>query len=560
MTALLSIAGPAGASVDAAQGAPITFENSGKCMNVAGASTADGASLIQYTCSPTATNDKWVFFPLQNGYYWIESVASNKCLTVKGASTADKAPLIQFACHSVGNEMWAVESPLDRPTMRLRSVGSGKCVNVPGGSTADHVGLVQYTCQPGIGTPNERFTLPPTASPVPVHRAFTSKQPVAAIQGSPGSPGATAPVLYSWIDRNNQLETVTDFNPDVIQPDPNAPPPSGTITTGYGYTGRPVVGLFANAYQAPQRIEVIAHEAAAGDIHVLDETQPGAGHYGSLSDIGGAVPGQPALGPRGDYQLNVFAIVNGSLWFDWEEVGNKQPSYWWRSIGGTGLTGTPAAVFSPDQPDTQVFASTTTGDVQTATLEVGLLSDWKSLGATGLSGMSALSLPGHLAFLTAKDTTGTVRYLEQKPGGTWPATWSSIPGVASAGAPSAVVGSADGKLDVAIRGAGNLLYVAQETTAGSGQFGGWTQISDPATDPDTAAASDPTTVAYDVPSGKTFGVVFQSTTDLDTPYAIYFPPAWTPTTPAAAVARSHTGLRYRAVTKPKTLKTTTAAK
>src|ERR1700760_3293892 len=89
---VVSVIGIANAATTAVAGIQIVMENSGKCLNVSGASTANGAKVVQYTCVASASNDKWKVVPKGNdsdgfGLYWIQAAGSGKCLTVQGAST-----------------------------------------------------------------------------------------------------------------------------------------------------------------------------------------------------------------------------------------------------------------------------------------------------------------------------------------------------------------------------------------------------------------------------------------------------------------------------------------
>ena len=68
--------------------------NSGKCMDVSGVSTADGASIIQYTCG-------------SGSYYQIKARHSGKCIDVVGSSTADGALLEQRTCTTANNMLWS---------------------------------------------------------------------------------------------------------------------------------------------------------------------------------------------------------------------------------------------------------------------------------------------------------------------------------------------------------------------------------------------------------------------------------------------------------------------
>ena len=545
---VLSAADSARAATTAAAGIPITIENSGKCMNVSGASTDDGAQVIQYTCVPTAANDKWAIVPQGNDLFQIQSVGSGKCLTVLNASTANSASLIQYRCTTGGNELWQIQSQPARPTLRLVSAGSGKCLNVPGSSTDNNVNLIQYTCQAGDGTTNERLTIPPAASAAVTHRPFTSKQPVAVLQGGDSAGGGTAPVSYSWIGGDNQLTIITDHNPDVLRPDPNAPGPSYTVTNGYGYTGQPITAQLSDG-----RLQVVAHEAAAGDVHYRDELGAGSGDFDAIRDLSAPMAAQPTVGPYAPGRLAFYAVIDGALWYDPQAAGDSTWSIGgWRSLGGTGLTGVPAS--SPTTTGAAVFAANTTGQIQTATLDGTTLSDWTSLGGAGLGDPDVLPLPGNLALITARASDGSISYKMQNSDGGWPAAWTTIPGVTAAGKPSAVIGSADGRVDIAVRGTDNLVYLTQETAPSSGQFGGWIQASDPDDLPGTVADSDPTAFAYDVPSGRSFGVAFQNA-DTDTlgPYVMNFDPGWTAEPAATSVARAtaaRAGIHFKTIKPP----------
>jgi endoglucanase len=76
---------------------------SGKCLNVQGASTKNSAKIIQYSCQGVSKfNDQWELRYIQPGdngdLYLIINRLSNKCLNVQGASTANGTDLIQYTC------------------------------------------------------------------------------------------------------------------------------------------------------------------------------------------------------------------------------------------------------------------------------------------------------------------------------------------------------------------------------------------------------------------------------------------------------------------------------
>jgi len=508
------------AATAAAAGVQIKLAHSGKCLNVAGGSTANSAKIVQYGCSgaATATNEQFTLVPKGNGAYWIRGVGSGKCLNVSGGSTANGAAIIQYTCTTSTNTLWLVDEVVEKPTIRLVSAGSGRCLNIPNGLTANNVALIQYTCSSQQTSLNEQFYLPPTASGTAVHRAFTSKQPISVVQGAAPTGAAVAPFYYSWISADHQLTLLTDRDPDPYSTDPNPPEPVFAQTADFGYTGRTQAAELQDG-----RVQVVSHDAAAGDLVLTDEETAGTGDYTTLWDIGGAMAAQSAVGRLGpDGRLAAFAVIGGALWYAPQTVNNPQTPYGaWRSLGGTGLTGTPAILESGS--GAQIFVLNTAGQLLTAGLAGVTLSDWTNLGGTGLNGTPSVVLrPGNLHEIFVRSGDGTIVTKKQNLDGTYPAAWSSIGGKPVAGSPSAVMDPWRGQVAVAVRGTDDLIYYSFESGQNTAKYSDWILVSDPDNYPETIAASDPTAFAYDVPSGPSFGFTFQSTDDIDLPVLITF--------------------------------------
>jgi hypothetical protein len=72
---------------------------------VAGASTADGANVIQFTCGG-GTNQQWQWIAT-GSYFQLRARHSGKCLDVSGSSTADGADIQQWACAGGTNQQWS---------------------------------------------------------------------------------------------------------------------------------------------------------------------------------------------------------------------------------------------------------------------------------------------------------------------------------------------------------------------------------------------------------------------------------------------------------------------
>lgn len=130
----------------------LTARHSGKSLDVASYSQADGANVQQYTYSG-GDNERWTVQSLGNGQYSIKAVHSGKALGLSGTSTADGVDINQYTYSGGTNQKWKIES-VGSGYYRIVSVNSNKCVDVVGASTADGAAINQYTCN---GNTNQQF-------------------------------------------------------------------------------------------------------------------------------------------------------------------------------------------------------------------------------------------------------------------------------------------------------------------------------------------------------------------------------------------------------------------
>jgi glucosylceramidase len=137
--------------------------NSGKCLDHADWSTANGARLQQWTCStPAANNQQWQFRLTSGGYY---QVASRHVPTlvwdVNGGpdATGDGTQVHLWSYAGGANQQWQPVA-LGGGQYRFIARNSGKCVDVRDVSTNDGGWLQQWTC---TGSPAQSFRL--TAQP-----------------------------------------------------------------------------------------------------------------------------------------------------------------------------------------------------------------------------------------------------------------------------------------------------------------------------------------------------------------------------------------------------------
>jgi hypothetical protein len=130
-------------------GVPASYVNlvarhSGKCADVNGASTANNAELLQWTCS-SGNNQQITTRTASDGYVQLVLRHSGLCLDVANVSTADNAQVIQWACGNGTNQQWKLQDTGDG-YVRISARHSGKCLDVAGASTANGARIKQNTC------------------------------------------------------------------------------------------------------------------------------------------------------------------------------------------------------------------------------------------------------------------------------------------------------------------------------------------------------------------------------------------------------------------------------
>ncbi|MGE5451696.1 MAG: RICIN domain-containing protein [Acidobacteriota bacterium] len=137
----------------------IVNQNSNKCVDVAGASNADGANIQQWTCYGGG-NQRFKFNgkatgALSNGRYKLVSSNSGKCVDVTAASTADGANIQQYSCNGTNAQAFDVTST-GGGAYKLINVNSGKAVDVAGSATYDGANIQQWSDN---GSNAQRFVL-----------------------------------------------------------------------------------------------------------------------------------------------------------------------------------------------------------------------------------------------------------------------------------------------------------------------------------------------------------------------------------------------------------------
>ncbi|MEU0882391.1 glycosyl hydrolase family 18 protein [Lentzea sp. NPDC005914] len=111
----------------------------GKCVDVAGANSANGTAVQLWTCNGTAAQT------------WSREGntvrALGKCLDASG--TANGAVTQLWDCSGAGNQQWTAEA-----NGQLRNVASGRCLDATGPSSADGTRLQLWDC---AGSANQQW-------------------------------------------------------------------------------------------------------------------------------------------------------------------------------------------------------------------------------------------------------------------------------------------------------------------------------------------------------------------------------------------------------------------
>ena len=118
-------------------------KNSGKAIDVSGASTAAGANIIQWN-DTGVQNQHWRWVAVGDGSYEIVSQTSGQLLDVTSGSTADGATIIQQPDNNGADQHWTLVAA-GNGYYKIKNVNSGKLLAVSGSSTTAGAQLVQTT-------------------------------------------------------------------------------------------------------------------------------------------------------------------------------------------------------------------------------------------------------------------------------------------------------------------------------------------------------------------------------------------------------------------------------
>ncbi|MFD8677073.1 lectin [Streptomyces seoulensis] len=171
--ALLTVSAGALTATPAAAATGTITGLGGKCLDVAGASSANGTAVQLYDCNGTAAQQ------------WTVDTdgtvrALGKCLDVTGSSTANGARLQLWDCTGGANQKWTVSAARD-----LVGRQSGKCADVTGNTSANGTPVQIWSC---TGAANQKWTAPTDGGTPPATAPMAVAPYLYNGWGSPPSP------------------------------------------------------------------------------------------------------------------------------------------------------------------------------------------------------------------------------------------------------------------------------------------------------------------------------------------------------------------------------------
>ncbi|GAB3456731.1 family 43 glycosylhydrolase [Actinophytocola sediminis] len=143
--------GPSGETAATPSSYTIVNRNSGKCLQIAGGSTADGAATQQASCTGTS-GQRWRFDDQADDTSRLVNVGSGKVLDVADCGTADGTAMRQWSWLNNTCQRFRPVVVDQGGWVRLMNVNSGKVADVADCGTGDGVAVRQWswlnnTCQ-----------------------------------------------------------------------------------------------------------------------------------------------------------------------------------------------------------------------------------------------------------------------------------------------------------------------------------------------------------------------------------------------------------------------------
>jgi hypothetical protein len=128
-----------------AGGLPVTGAQSGRCVDVDGASSTNGAKVQLWDCN-NQINQAWASTASKT-----LTVFGTKCLDAYNGGTTNGTAVVIWDCNGQANQQWTIGTD-----GTIRGVASGLCLDANNNGTANATKLVLWTCGGGA---NQRWTV-----------------------------------------------------------------------------------------------------------------------------------------------------------------------------------------------------------------------------------------------------------------------------------------------------------------------------------------------------------------------------------------------------------------
>jgi hypothetical protein len=317
----------------------LVARHSGKVLQVLGASTTDGAAIVQ--AAPAAgTHDQWSLMGIGGGFCKIIAGHSSKAMVVQSASTSDGAGIVQFPYSSAApsNDEWKIEA-VTGGYYRLVNRNSGKVVGIVGGSIADGAAVQQMTW---TGATNQQFRIQDAGSAIapPDDLAWEAEELTRTSGGAVTTVQTdTAASAGQWIS----LDAVGsgDFVEYTL---PNVPPGTYDVVLAYKeHPNRGMLKMTINGVLVGDNLDQYAPDPqyvdatfgpvvinAAGNqalrLTVVDKN-PAAGTFSLSADKFTLVPSTGGVAPVITSSPVTTAIAGSPYSYDVNANGTPTPTY-----------------------------------------------------------------------------------------------------------------------------------------------------------------------------------------------------------------------------------------
>ncbi|MFB4422330.1 RICIN domain-containing protein [Streptomyces sp. QL37] len=204
------LATPAGAATLPAAGEvyQLAVKKSGKCIDVPGASSANGALLQQWGCTQGAAWQQFTLTADGSGKYRLVNRSSGKCVDVPDGSKVSGVQLQQWGCAGQTNQQWTL-TPSGTGTYQIVNVNSGLCISDKDASTASGAAIIQETC---TANSNKQWAF----TPVSGGRTWSDKADGFASTGG-GTTGGAAGTTVTVKNYADLVKYATATEPYVIK-------------------------------------------------------------------------------------------------------------------------------------------------------------------------------------------------------------------------------------------------------------------------------------------------------------------------------------------------------